>query len=100
MDSFRVQVLLSVLRALWDNVAPNLRGVAVVTASPTIGLRFIFDAPLSAADREDASLVASLVTADFLDDVVVAETVDYVPAPAPRLLRDREEWVYLRKESA
>lgn len=38
----RVSVLLSVQRALWDLVTPNIRGVAVVVDHPDVVVRFLW----------------------------------------------------------
>lgn len=96
---FRVTVLLSVQRALWDLVTPGLRGVAVLARHPEVAIRFLFDAEPSEEDRENVSEAETLVIADFLDDVVVAAHAECVPTTVARDLKPGEEWVYLRKES-
>lgn len=97
---FRVSVLLSVQRALWDLVTPNIRAVAVLARYPDVVVRFLFDAEPTEEDQENVSEVETLVIADFLDDVVVAAHAECVPTSVSRVLRPGEEWVYLRKESA
>jgi len=96
---FRVTVLLSVQRALWDLVTPGLMGVAVLARYPEVAVRFLFDAEPSEEDRENVSEAETLVIADFLDDVVVAAHAECVRATVARDLKPGEEWVYLRKES-
>ncbi|NTW41614.1 MAG: hypothetical protein HGA44_17335 [Cellulomonadaceae bacterium] len=96
---FRISVLLSLQRALWDLVTPNLRGVAVRVEYPEVGVRFLFDTEPSKDDRECVSEAETLVIADFLDDVIVATHAECVPPATARELKLGEDWVYLRKES-
>lgn len=95
---FRVQVLLSVSRALWDLVTPGLRAVTVAAREPSIRIRFIFEDEPTDDDREDASLAETYVIADFDDSVSVSATCSWLPAGVPRDLEAGEEWVYRRKE--
>ncbi|GAA5001091.1 hypothetical protein [Actinopolymorpha pittospori] len=97
---FRVSVLLSVQRGLWDIVTPNLRGVAVLARYPDVVVRFLFEDDPGEEDRENVSEAETYVMADFLDEVSVAAQAEWVPASLPRELKSGEEWVYLRKESA
>lgn len=99
MANFRVSVLLSLQGAMWDLVAPGLRGVAVKVSENTIRARCIFEAAPDEGDIEDVSLMETYVVADFSDDVFVEFTSDFVPPGEQRLLQPGEEWVYLRKES-
>ena len=96
---FRVEVLLSVQRALWDVVTPNIRGVAVRIDYPDIVVRFLFDAELSVQDRENVSEAETFVVADFPEDVSVAADAEFVQVTVSRDLRPGEEWAYLRKEA-
>ncbi|WP_308797701.1 hypothetical protein [Agromyces silvae] len=99
MMSFRVRVLLSVQRAMWDLVTPNLRAVAVAAQEPNIRLRFMFENDPSEDDHENVSLAETYVIADFEDSVSVDATCVWLPVPVSRDLDIGEEWVYMRKES-
>jgi hypothetical protein len=95
---FRVRVLLSLQRALWDLVGPSLRGVKVAIEYPAVTARFLFENEPTDDDREDVSLAETYVMADFLDDVSVEFTAEWVPLSESRDVLAGEEWVYLRKE--
>jgi hypothetical protein len=95
--SFRVEVLLSFQRALWDMVTPSLRGIAVKPVGPLIEARFIHER----ATEEEQLLVAEVeayVVADFLPPVDVKFSAVAAPPGTPRVLEAGEEWVYLRHE--
>ena len=96
-DSFRIEVLLSFQRALWDMVTPSLRGVAVRPIHPMIEARFIYES-VGDEERIIASEVEAYVVADFLDPVDVRISAVPVPSDVPRELLQAEEWVYLRRE--
>jgi hypothetical protein len=99
MSDFRVRVLLSIQRALWDLVTPNLRAVAVTAREPHIHLRFMFENEPDDDDREDTSLAETYVIADFEDSVSIETDCVWLPVSLPRDVEPGEEWVYLRKES-
>jgi hypothetical protein len=94
---FRVEVLLSFQRALWDMVTPSLRGVAVRPASPVIQARFLYE-QVSHEDREIVSEVEAYVAADFLPPVTVESAAIALPLEFSRELQEGEAWVYLRRE--
>lgn len=94
---FRVEVLLSFQRALWDMVTPALRGVAVRPAFPDIQARFLYE-QVSGEDREIVSEVEAYVAADFLPPVMVEFEAVALPIERPRDLREGEVWAYLRRE--
>lgn len=95
---FRVSVLLSMQRALWDLVTPNLRGVALRIAPDRVGARFLLESEPTGEDLENMSEAETAVMADVRNDVAVAFTASWVPNSLPRDLEQGEEWVYLRKE--
>lgn len=66
--SFRMQVQLSLQRALWDIVTPSLRGVVARAAYPYIQARFLYE-QVSMEERDLVSEVEVLVVADFLPPV-------------------------------
>ena len=95
----RVSVLLSMQRALWEQVTPNLRGVAVALRSApgdqAITARFLYEGTIGEVERECVSLAETYCLADFLPDVVVTfQAVEN----AARNLVGTEEWIYLRYE--
>lgn len=99
MSVERVEVLLSLQRALWEQVTPNLRGVAVAWRSARgageIAARFLYDGSIGELERECVSLAETQCCADFLLGVTVAfRTVEN----ATRELLPTEEWIYLRHE--
>lgn len=95
--AFRIEVLLSFQRALWEMVTPTLRGVAVRPSYPLIEARFIYES-VGEDEWEIASEVESYVVADFLPPVDVRfEAVAVGPAHR-RVLAEGEWWVYLRRE--
>jgi hypothetical protein len=96
---FRLQVLLSFQRALWDMVTPSLRGVAVKLVLPVIEARFIYDGT-SADDLSIPSEVETYVVADFRPPIDVRFSAFEVPLGDPRDLLAGEEWVYLRREQS
>lgn len=95
--SFRVEVLLSFQRALWDMVTPALRGIAVKPASPLIEARFIYEG-VTEEEQLLAAEVEAYVVADFLPPVDVRFVAVAAPSGTPRALEAGEEWVYLRRE--
>jgi hypothetical protein len=95
---FRASALLSVQRALWDEVSPSLRGVAVAITAAAIRGRMIYDHVPTENEVESCSLVETYVLADMAPEVVVDLTPVTVTPSEPRNLLPGEQWVYLRKE--
>lgn len=98
VTTLRVQVLLSLQRAFWDLVTPNLRGVAVRILNNHVSARLIFENDPTDEDLENMSEAETYAIADFSDDVTVLFDADWMPTSQPRELMTDEEWVYLRKE--
>jgi hypothetical protein len=99
--ALRTAVLLSMQRALWEQVTPELRGVAVGWSGELDGgartiARFLYEGDLSDLHRECVSLVEAYFAADFLADMAT----EFVPVAHCRSLDllGEEEWVYLRWE--
>ncbi|TDO55122.1 hypothetical protein EV651_11586 [Kribbella sp. VKM Ac-2571] len=95
--AFRIEVLLSFQRALWDLVTPNLRAIAVRPTHPFIEARFIYET----VDQEEhllTSEVGSYVIADFVPPVDIRFDAVAVPPSQSRELLAGEEWVYRRRE--
>ncbi|HEY3556064.1 MAG TPA: hypothetical protein VGL05_01300 [Kribbella sp.] len=95
--SFRIDVLLSFQRGLWDLVTPTLRAVAVSPTYPLIEARFIYEA-LSGDERLIAAEAEAYVVADFSPPVDVRFEAVALPPDQPRELLSGEEWVYRRRE--
>ena len=97
-SGFRIEVLLSLQRALWDLVTPSLRGVAVTPTYPIIKARFIFETV-----GEDEEMIVSEAGAYVVADFVPPVDIHFTAVPlAPSLRRELgpvEEWVYRRQES-
>lgn len=96
-DEMRIRVLLSMQRALWDMVTPDLRGVAVSWGSDWVRARFIYESDRS-ENEELVREIETEVLADFDEQLTTQFESVSAPAPQPRLLRDGEAWVYLRRE--
>jgi hypothetical protein len=100
-QAFRAQVLLSIQRALWDMVTPDLRAVAVGWPNGSVRARFIFDRPLTGGMQEIVSEVETHVIADFDAGTSVRFSAEFAPADARTELRDGEGWwAYRRFEAA
>lgn len=95
--TFRIEVLLSLQRALWEIVTPALRAVAVQAAYPRIVVRFVYEeqVPESAELPDEAG---THVCADFLPPVTVETVIVVQHVGVPLLLGPGEEWVFMRRE--
>lgn len=95
----RVSLLLSMQRALWEQVTPKLRGVAVAMHGDedqkSVQARFLYEGVAGETERECTSLAETHCIADMTPDVVVAFSV---VEHASLDLLPGEEWVYLRHE--
>ncbi|RHW25873.1 hypothetical protein D0Z08_17735 [Nocardioides immobilis] len=96
MAELRVDVLLSMQRALWHVV---LRGVGVSWEGSqdrgSINARFLYEGEVGGLQDECVSLAESYCIADFLSGVSVAFRA---VLNATRDLLPGEEWVFLRWE--
>lgn len=95
--AFRIEVLLSFQRALWDLVTPVLRAVAVRPDYPLIAARLMYET-VGDEERELAAEAEAYVVADFLPPVDVRFAAVAVPVGVNRELAAGEEWVYRRRE--
>lgn len=90
---------MSMQRALWEQVTPNLRGVAAAMRSlpgdQAISARFLYDGTIGEVERECVSLAETYCIADFEPDVGITFTA---VENAARELVGGEEWIYLRYE--
>ena len=96
----RVSILLTVQKALWGEVTPNLRAVFIgwsdLTDDSSIKLYFVYDGEISDDDKDNGECVTAEVLAIFPDNDVAAEflQIDY-PNKIPAL---GNEGIYFRKE--
>lgn len=95
---FRVHVLLSFQRALWEMVTPELRGVAVTPSGPVIEARFIYEGEPTNDEEQIVAEVETYVAADFGPEIGVRFVATSLPSSMTRFLDTGEEWVYLRRE--
>jgi hypothetical protein len=95
----RVGVLVAMQRALWDQVTPELRGVAVSWAEALVAARFLYDLPITDDLEGLVGEVETEVLTDFAPDVRSVFRTEHLPSPLPRTLLSGEAWVYLRKEN-
>lgn len=94
---FRIEVLLSLQRALWDLVTPNLWAVTVRPTYPHVGARFIYE-DIGQEERLLALEAEAFMDADFVRPVTVTFEAVRVPVHSPLELTPGEEWVYRRRE--
>lgn len=91
--------MLSMLRALWEQVTGDLRGVAVAYQGSadkgSIEARFLYAGAVGDVQSECVSLAETYCIADFPPDVSVSFRAI---ANADRELQSGEEWVFLRWE--
>jgi hypothetical protein len=94
----RIESILSINRALWEKVTPNVRGVAFSHVDNIILIRVFFDGEPSENDVERMLCAETEVMADFLPEVQVKVNITNLPVPEILFLCKGEEWVYLRCE--
>ncbi|MFG1621375.1 hypothetical protein [Kribbella sp. NPDC049227] len=94
----RIRVLLSFQRALWEQVTPGLRGVAVRVGSQMVEGRFLYDGVPGEVEEEIVSETETYVIADLEPAVGVSFRAEWAPEATARTLGPGEEWVYLRRE--
>ena len=96
----RTAVLLSMQRALWEQVTPDLRGVAVAFTGDLdrgahVAARFLYEGEVGPVQRECVSMSETYFLSDFLPDM----STDFVAVDhAARDLEGAEMWVFLRWE--
>jgi len=94
----RASLILSVNRALWGEVGPNLRAVTAGSDGKTIRLRFFIDGEPSERDRESAGRVGAEVIADFPTCDLVEEEVVRINAPERIPWDDQWLTIFERRE--
>lgn len=97
--AFRVHALLSLQRAMWDMVTPELRCVSIRLVPDTaVALRFVFDHPPTEEEQELVDDIEDEFSGDFPGQVHVQSECQFLPPSLRRELYAGEEWVYLRRE--
>lgn len=94
----RLQLLLSVQRALIDAVPAALRSVTCGWDGTEIRLQFLFHGDISDDDEESASIAGSEVIADFPSPWTLTEEIVRFDHPADLRSRALPLWAYARKE--
>jgi len=94
----REEVLLYMIRALWQAPTPELRGVAIGVRDGCIAAEFLYDGPLDEDTRELVSLAETQLIADMPPAVPVRFQALSCPTPFPLNLPHDLEWFYLRNE--
>ena len=96
MSDFSISFRLSLQRALWGAITPQLRAVAMGWTSEVGRARFVFDRRPTEEDRELVEDVETEVIADFGDEVTFEFAA--VGDPAGKLaLEPGESWWSFRK---
>jgi hypothetical protein len=96
-ESLRIDIVLSVQRALLGGVTHNLRGVAADWDDSTIRIICYYHGPISDEDREIMSIVHTEVATDFIDTRTVQEFL-LERRDMPMKMDGFRAWVFLRKE--
>ena len=95
----RVNVAMSLMRALWGEVTPNVRAVlARIAEGEAFSIEFYVDGQASEELMEAASCVETEVVADFPNTFDISYRVIRLDAPIKVPVGDGI-LVYLRKES-
>jgi hypothetical protein len=94
----RIQLLLSVQRALLDAVPATLRAVTCGWAGTEITLQFLFDGSISEDDEESMRMAGTEVIADFPAPWTMAEEIVRFDYPGDLHSRTLPLWAYARKE--
>lgn len=100
MNSLRTTALLSIQRALWDRVTPNLRGVAVSWPDDVVTARFIYDSATGDLEFEMVNDAEGEVAADLPAGHRTNFTLQVETGDHGRELSSDEWWAYLRHEPA
>jgi hypothetical protein len=97
-NDLRTMALLSVQRALWGKVTPDLRAVAVSWGPRSIRARFVYEHDITDDLRELVSEAETEVIADAPEDVSVKFSDEVRPVSSPLRTASNEWWAYLRRE--
>lgn len=96
--TFRQQLLLSAGRALWGEISPNVRAVAVGCNDKSLHLIYYLDSPTE-ENYESVHNVAGEIMADFPSGTFVSSKEECIESAEPiKELDALDGWVYIRKE--
>ncbi|WP_020579289.1 hypothetical protein [Actinopolymorpha alba] len=95
--SFRTEVLLSLQRALWGMITPDIRAISVGWKDGIIRVRFIYDHQVTENDLEIVSEVEGEVLADFEPHVAADFSAEF-SSEEMASLRNDGWWAYVRRE--
>lgn len=93
----RVELLLSMQKALLGEITPNIRGITCGCNESEIIIKCYFNNEISEEEKEAMECVATEVIACFPNQKINLECkrIDF---PEPLMPYKLSEWVYLRKE--
>ncbi len=98
--TFREQVLLYLLRALWGMITPDVRAVRASWANGRAAATFVYDHPVTEAEWDVVREVETEVIADFPPDVPTDFTAVFLPDGQLPALQPDSWWVYVRRETS
>lgn len=84
-SSLRTRLLLSIQRALWGVVTPNLRCVYVGVVGKKVYCTFVYAKAPSAVERDAASVAGTEVIADFEEGYTIDDRILVSDAPRPEI---------------
>jgi hypothetical protein len=93
----RATVLLSLQRALLEEVSGDLRGVTCGWDQSKIVIRCLFNGEIIDDDRESMECVSTQVVADFPEQSIELEIIR-LDMPQPLNFQMLMDWVYWRRE--
>jgi len=94
----RIQLLLSVQRALLEAVPPALRSVTCGWEGTEIKIQFLFDGEISEDDAESARMAGTQIIANFPSPWTLVEEIERCDYPTDLRSRALPLWTYARKE--
>ncbi|MEF2148455.1 hypothetical protein [Aquilutibacter rugosus] len=96
----RVEVAMSLMRALWGEVTPDMRAVFVrVVGEHVFSIEFYIDGNSSEQLLEVASEIEGEVMGDFPSGIDISHKLIRLDAPAKIPVDEDGILIYLRKES-
>ena len=96
--SFREDVLLYLLRALWGMITPDVRAIRASWANGVAGATFVYDHPVTEAEWEHVREVEAEVVADFPPEVPTDFAAIFVPEQELPAVPSDSWWIYVRRE--
>lgn len=97
--ALRRSVLLSIQRAMTQEIGPDLRAIFCSWSASEINIRAIYDGEISAQDLESLNLIATEALADFGPPMEIRARPIRVDAPRHITAEPTETCVYMRREA-